>query len=116
MMDVSDGLARDLARIARASQVRIDLECVPTHADAEQLAAGSGRSAREHALHDGEDHELLATLAPGAWAAVEEQAMLRFPELSVVGRVRTGAGLWLAPVEGQPLQAWDGTGGWLHGS
>ena len=38
MMDVSDGLAWDLFRLARASQRRIDLECIPVHRDARRLA------------------------------------------------------------------------------
>src|SRR5262245_21021586 len=37
LMDVSDGLALDLTRLARASRVRIDLEEVPIHPDALRL-------------------------------------------------------------------------------
>jgi thiamine-monophosphate kinase len=116
LMDVSDGLALDLARMARASRVRIDLEHVPIHADAERAAARSGRSARRHALADGEDHELLATLAPRAWAAARAEAARRFPALVVIGSVRRGRGLWLAPAPGRALRPWDGRGGWIHGN
>src|SRR5262249_59963842 len=62
MMDVSDGLARDLARIAELSRVRIELGFVPIHDDARRAARRDGRRALDHALDDGEDHELVATL------------------------------------------------------
>ena len=71
MIDISDGLAIDLTRICRASGVgaSIDAAAVPIHADAVELARKTRRSPLEHALGDGEDHELLFTTAarpPGA--------------------------------------------------
>ncbi|NOT30817.1 MAG: hypothetical protein HOP15_10265, partial [Planctomycetes bacterium] len=76
----------------------------------------SGRTQRAHALADGEDHELLATLAPAAWRALRSTAERRFPALAVIGSVRRGAGLWLASEDGgRPLRPWDGRGGWIHG-
>jgi len=116
LMDVSDGLALDLARLAVAARVRIDLEHVPIHADARLAARASGRSPREHALGDGEDYELLGTLAPGAWRAARARAARRFPALTVIGRVRVGAGLWLAREDGGVLRPWDWRGGWIHGA
>ena len=115
LMDVSDGLALDLARLARASRVRVDLERVPLHADALAAARRSRRSALAHALADGEDHELLATIAPARWMRIAARAARRFPELSVVGRVRRGSGLRV-PDEAGALAPWDGRGGWRHGS
>jgi thiamine-monophosphate kinase len=116
LMDVSDGLALDLSRLARASRVRIDLVRVPEHADARRAARESGRSARSHALADGEDHELLATLAPEDWRRARSAAARRFPELGEVGRVLPGRGLWLAPRPGARPVPWDGVGGWIHGA
>lgn len=116
MIDVSDGLALDLSRLARASGVRIDLEEVPVHADARRLAQRTGRRPREHALVDGEDHELVATLTVGAWRRVQAEARRRFPRLSVVGRVRAGRGLWVRSVREGSLERWRGAGGWIHGS
>lgn len=116
LMDVSDGLALDLARLAAASRVRIDLEFVPQHADARRAARRSGRTARAHALTDGEDHELVATLSPAAWRSVRARAARRFPGLSVIGQVRAGAGLWLADEGRAAPVRWDGRGGWIHGS
>jgi thiamine-monophosphate kinase len=62
MIDLSDGLSRDLPHICRHSHVGavIDAARVPIHPDA--IAASRGaRTPLEHALHDGEDHELLLT-------------------------------------------------------
>jgi thiamine-monophosphate kinase len=52
MMDVSDGLGRDCARLAKASNVliEIDAEAIPVSPDASGVRA---------ALSDGEDYELL---------------------------------------------------------
>jgi thiamine-monophosphate kinase len=117
LMDVSDGLALDLARLADASRVRIELTRVPVHADARRAARASGRSPRAHALGDGEDHELLATLAPQAWAHLEGRARGLFPALSVIGRVAPGSGLFLGRrADSDPLEPWDRGGGWIHGS
>jgi thiamine-monophosphate kinase len=113
LMDVSDGLALDLSRLASASSVRIDLERVPVHRDARASARTSGRTALAHALGDGEDHELIATIAEKSWARLALRAR-RHPGLVVVGRVRRGRGLWIADAAGA-LAPWDGSGGWIHG-
>lgn len=54
MIDVSDGLGLDAARIARASRVRLELDAglLPVHPDASGI---------EDAIRDGEDYELLFT-------------------------------------------------------
>jgi thiamine-monophosphate kinase len=64
MIDISDGLSRDLRHICRESGVGavVDASGIPIHSDA-LAAARDGRSPLEHALHDGEDHELLFTAA-----------------------------------------------------
>lgn len=62
MIDLSDGLSRDLRHICRDSGVGaiIDAAAVPIHLDAITVSR-DGRSPLEHALGDGEDHELLLT-------------------------------------------------------
>ncbi len=62
MMDVSDGLALDLARLCRASGVgvRVHADRVPVHAD----VRGAGSERLRHALADGEDFELLVAHDP----------------------------------------------------
>lgn len=91
LMDVSDGLALDLERIARASGVQIELGEIPLHRDARRRARQTGRPAWEHALTDGEDHELIATISPARWKAIRARAMRRFPKLHVLGEVHTKA-------------------------
>jgi thiamine-monophosphate kinase len=73
MIDLSDGVSRDLRHICQQSGVGavIDAAAVPIHDDA-NLAARDGRSPLEHALHDGEDYELLftSTVDPGIESCV----------------------------------------------
>lgn len=108
LMDVSDGLAWDLHRLARTAGVRIelDVDLVPIHRDARRLARRTKREAWDHALHDGEDHELVATLPKSAVARSRATA---------IGRVVRGSGLVLRRDDGE-LAAWTpDAGGWKHG-
>jgi thiamine-monophosphate kinase len=65
MIDLSDGLSRDLAHICRESGVGalLDAGTIPIHDDAIEMRR-DGHSPLEHALHDGEDYELLYTVPP----------------------------------------------------
>ncbi|HEV7298908.1 MAG TPA: thiamine-phosphate kinase [Tepidisphaeraceae bacterium] len=62
MIDISDGLSRDLGHLCAQSRCGavVDAAAVPVHDDVRSLTF-SDRSPLEHALHDGEDHELLFT-------------------------------------------------------
>ena len=64
MMDLSDGLSTDLRRLCRASGcgAELDAAAVPVHRDAVRM--GRPRTPLEHALHDGEDFELLVSHRP----------------------------------------------------
>lgn len=69
MMDLSDGLAKDAGRIARASGVIIDIDREALRVDEEALTAPSqtaGRSALEWIITGGEDHSLFATFPADA--------------------------------------------------
>jgi len=59
MIDLSDGLSRDIRHICYESRVgaEIDAAAVPIHADTNRLT--DGKTPLWHALHDGEDYELL---------------------------------------------------------
>ena len=123
LMDVSDGLALDLSRIARASGVAIELQDVPVHRDARRLARTTGRPPQVHALTDGEDHELLAALPASAWSRIRAAALDRFPHLRPVGRVRAGSGLRVCDPAGDgavPWKEWaasngaEDRGGYVH--
>ena len=57
MIDVSDGLGKDMPSLVGGYRVKVfDL---PVSDDAREMAKASGRSAIDHALNDGEDYELL---------------------------------------------------------
>ena len=106
MMDVSDGLLIDAARMASASGVAlaIDLDAVPLSA-ALVAHAGETRAARIAAATAGDDYELMVAVAPG----------LAFPvAMTVVGRFAAGAGLTLFDAAG-PV-ALPGRLGYLHGA
>ena len=118
MMDVSDGLAWDLFRLARRSGVRLDVDadCVPLHAAARRAARTSGRAPLWHALHDGEDYELVATLPARAAARALADARRFCPGLAAIGRVRRGRGLWLCGEDGGTRRWQAREGGFRHGA
>lgn len=66
MIDISDGLSRDLRHICDQSGVGAVVEAatLPVHPDATELGKRGGKTPLEHALHDGEDHELLLAAEP----------------------------------------------------
>ena len=63
MIDLSDGLSRDLRHICEQSKVGaiLDAAAIPIHDDAILASRQDRRIPLEHALHDGEDYELLYT-------------------------------------------------------
>lgn len=81
MMDLSDGLAADLPRLAEASALDyvLDLTAIPCNPDLGITAA----------LNDGEDYELLLAVAPADLPSLLEDWYLKFPKLplTVIGRL-----------------------------
>ena len=96
MMDLSDGLARDLPRLAAASNLgyQLDLSSLPLH---------NGCSAAQ-ALSDGEDYELLFTVNPDRIAQLKQQWSLEFPDTPI-----TRVGTIVRIDESMQLK-----GGWDH--
>lgn len=95
MMDVSDGLAKDLGSLTPAGLApALHASAIPISAAARQRAKVTKRSPLSHALGDGEDYELLAVVRTQADTARFESAWRRrFPrlKLSRLGRfVRKG--------------------------
>jgi thiamine-monophosphate kinase len=80
MMDISDGLAKDLPRMASASGVEFVLEehAIPAHVGC----------TREQAWSDGEDYELLIAVPLRAARRLESAWSRKFPEtpLTSIGR------------------------------
>jgi len=81
MMDLSDGLASDLPRLAIASGLgfEVDLANLPLHRG----------SSPENGLRDGEDYELLFAVPPSAKKRLEKEWRTKFPNvrLTVIGRL-----------------------------
>ena len=74
-IDVSDGLAGDLAKLCRASSVAadIDVAAVPL-SDAARAAIAAEPALLETALTGGDDYEIILTLAPEKLAAFRAAA------------------------------------------
>jgi thiamine-monophosphate kinase len=81
MMDVSDGLAKDLhALTPPGTKPAIEVTAVPVSAAARLLAVLTKKSPLHHALGDGEDYELVFALAKAADQAMFENSWRRaFP-------------------------------------
>jgi len=78
MMDCSDGLSTDVARLARASGVGVRIDDVPVADSATLAARAMGVSPEEFALAGGEDFELLLAIAPRAFAHLSGRFAARF--------------------------------------
>ena len=65
MIDLSDGISGDLRHICGGSHCGaiIDEASLPVSDDAELCSRNSGQTPHTHALHDGEDYELLFSVA-----------------------------------------------------
>jgi thiamine-monophosphate kinase len=114
MMDLSDGLAKDLARLCRASGVgaRVELARLPVAAALRAGAETLGVDALALALGGGEDYELLATLPPEAVEPARAALAERFGvPLAEIGRIVEGSGLVAVDADGReaPLEpvGWD---------
>lgn len=92
-MDVSDGLAGDLAKLCRASGVaaEVDVALAPL-SDAVRKAVAADPALIETALSGGDDYEILLTLAPEKLAAFRAAADKAGIAVTEIGRIKTGQG------------------------
>jgi thiamine-monophosphate kinase len=102
MIDLSDGLSTDLARLCAQSGCGALIERVPS-------AAGVGES---DALAGGDDYELLVAVQPRAFERLAALFRARFKRpLDRIGVLRPGAGVAQALSKGEQTVA---PGGWDH--
>jgi thiamine-monophosphate kinase len=94
MMDVSDGVATDLPRLAResAAGARVELPRIPVDATAQAVAVALGADATVWATAGGEDYELLVTCERAAFDRVAEGlAAATGVALHAIGEVTAGS-------------------------
>jgi len=112
LMDLSDGLAGDLRHILQASRVGAQLHksAVPISRAAKEIArkGDAAKPAFVAALTDGEDFELLFTVASKAAVPLLDAWKQQFPKLklSCIGKIIAGEGIKLRDATGvRPLTA-----------
>ena len=102
MMDSSDGLSTDLARLARAAGCGATVDAVPVHPAAAAVARAAGADPAAYALDGGEDFELILAVAPRAFAHLSAAYRARFGSpLLAVGRLERQPGLRLRGAGGE---------------
>lgn len=96
MMDISDGLAADVPRLAEASKIRVTLDGLQVLGDAKQ-----DPEELQAALSDGEDFELLFTCSKSNASEI----LKKFPfdcGVRKIGDITAGDGVLLIPISGGP--------------
>ena len=117
MLDISDGLIQDLGHILTGSKAgaQIELSRIPVSPAAREKARNNGRKALEFALSDGEDFELLFTLAPRRAKKLEKDWAHKFPQvpLSRLGSIVSGKTIeWF--MKGKKTALWFEKKGFVH--
>ncbi len=103
-MDVSDGLAGDLAKICRASQAAATIEVarVPLSAAAQAVVV-SDAGMIEPALTGGDDYEILCAVPPAKVASFQAAARAAKVTVSEIGTITAGEGARFLGADGKAL-------------
>jgi thiamine-monophosphate kinase len=103
-IDVSDGLAGDLMKLAAASGcgARIEVKRVPFSTAARTVLAAEP-SLIETALTGGDDYEIVATVPADRLASLQAAAKGAGVELTAIGRIEAGEGVEVIAEDGRPL-------------
>ncbi len=107
MMDLSDGVATDLPRLCAVSGVRAEVELNALPLSPEALGVGL---TPEQAFTGAEDYELLFTVPPSRWRALETIAQTCGTKITRIGFLGKGRGLRILkggkPVKHPVLPPW----------
>ena len=103
-MDVSDGLAGDLAKLCRVSQVAatVDVARVP-HSDAAAALIAADPSLRETALTGGDDFEILCTVPPDRANSFRAAAKAANVLVTEIGIIKAGEGASFHDTQGKVM-------------
>lgn len=95
MIDLSDGISKDLNHIAVESGVKIIVEEEKTPVSKELFELGI-ENPFEYAIHSGEEYELLFTLAEKEYEKIKN---LKDLKITVIGNVGEGEGVYIKNLE-----------------
>jgi thiamine-monophosphate kinase len=103
-MDVSDGLAGDLAKLVGASQVGavIDVTRVPL-SDAARAVIAADAGSIETVLTGGDDYEIVCTVPPGKAESFRAAARAAHVAVSEIGTIAAGEGARFIDAEGEAI-------------
>jgi thiamine-monophosphate kinase len=103
-IDVSDGLAGDVAKLAAVSGVaaQLDARQVPLSAAASVLVTAEPKLI-ERVLAGGDDYEIAATVPEKRLGALRNAADTAGISLTTIGRIEAGEGVTIAGFDGAPL-------------
>ncbi len=113
-IDISDGFALDLSRLASASGVGavVHVDAIPISDAARQCASSAGAATPlEHAMGDGEDFELILAAPREAAEQMVRDRPIAVP-LTIVGQFIAEPGLWQATADGRRMPLHPR--GWQH--
>lgn len=111
-MDVSDGLAGDLAKLLKASGVGAHCTTDLPLSEAAEAALAIEPSLLRTVLTGGDDYELLVTSPPGRFAAFQAAVSTAGGALTAIGEVTAAGGLVMTGPNGHPLDL--GAGRFQH--
>ena len=99
LMDISDGIARDLPRYLGSLGAELILSMDDVHPEVIGFCAENGFDPLEFALKGGEDYGLLGAVAPEGVGELQET----FPKVLILGRVREASGYVLNGADWRPV-------------
>lgn len=104
-LDVSDGLAGDVAKLAAVSRVRAVIESkrLPLSA-AVRAVLEQAPELLETVLTGGDDYEIAAAIPEDSLKSMQAAAKAAGVELTVAGRFDSGEGLTVFGLDGKPLE------------